>query len=81
MFLNYLYSVGINIALRKPAYQSSTLGSASALTDGNRNRAFKSMSCTLTNQGEEKPWWMVDLLKEFNVAAVQITNVKYSKLY
>ncbi|XP_031794191.1 uncharacterized protein LOC111721074 [Sarcophilus harrisii] len=65
---------GINIALGKISYQSSTfhlLGSSDKAIDGNDISDFYKNSCTHTNNDFE-PWWMVDLTSEFIVDTVMI---------
>ncbi|XP_072509775.1 uncharacterized protein [Notamacropus eugenii] len=73
--LNDLHrSIGVNIALGKISYQSSTfhpLGSSDKAIDGNEASDFYKNSCTHTNDDFE-PWWMVDLTAEFIVDNIMI---------
>ncbi|XP_060720309.1 fucolectin-like [Tachysurus vachellii] len=64
-----------NLALRGIATQSSTNGpySAPRAIDGNRASNIYSASCTHTYT-ETDPWWRVDLLAEYEIAKVIITN-------
>ena len=67
-----------NIAVNKPAYQSSnrvsSVESAGRAVDGNRNTLFISGgSCTHTVQ-ELNPWWAVDLQSTYRVNSVKLTN-------
>ncbi len=74
-----IFSVlGENIALHKPAYQSSdnynTAGTANVAVDGNRDSNFKrGWTCTHTTR-EHTPWFVVDLQREYLVTKVAITN-------
>ena len=58
-----------NIARLKPAYQSSTGGSASAgrAVDGDTNSIWTGNSCTHTDE-EDNPTWYVDLGETSKVA-------------
>ena len=64
-----------NLALDKPAYQSSTLYNkgATLATDGSRESLFEAGSCTHTKK-ENKPWWVVDLQNQYYVDVVVLTN-------
>eukprot|EP00058_Branchiostoma_floridae_P005316 XP_002590804.1 hypothetical protein BRAFLDRAFT_78220 [Branchiostoma floridae] len=64
-----------NIARLKPAYQSSTGGSASAgrAVDGDTNSIWTGNSCTHTDE-EDNPTWYVDLGESSKVASVAIYN-------
>ena len=64
-----------NLALRKPAWQSSIQykGLAIQAVDGNREGNFWKRSCGLTDV-DEVPWWVVDLQAEYNIMRVAITN-------
>ena len=61
----------VNVALRRPAVQSSTydIAVASFAVDGN----LASVSCTLWS-ASSGPWWSVDLGTRMNVARVTVTN-------
>ena len=66
-----------NIAVGRPAYQSSTydvrpLGPEVAV-DGNTATHLDSKSCTHTNT-DTNPWWFVDLQWTRNVYRVDLTN-------
>jgi len=66
----------INIALKKPAKQSSTAfdGPARLAVDGNTDGDyFKTKSTTHTN-GEQNPWWEVDLGSQLPVSRIHIHN-------
>lgn len=76
--INFLYqrtNDGINIALGKPASQSSTDhgGDASKAVDGNRDGNFGAGSVTHTDHfGSE--WWEVDLQEDFTITRIDIYN-------
>ena len=66
-----------NIALGRPAYQSSTGwgGVASRSVDGNHDPSYARESCTHTKvDGSWNPWWTVDLQWRSKVTSVTITN-------
>ncbi len=65
-----------NLALNKPAYQSSDYGStalAGKAVDGNADSNWASGSCTHTKK-EQGAWWAVDLQAEVTVNSVKVTN-------
>eukprot|EP00058_Branchiostoma_floridae_P021560 XP_002607050.1 hypothetical protein BRAFLDRAFT_68168 [Branchiostoma floridae] len=64
-----------NIASGRPASQSSVAwgGSPGRAVDGNRNSHWRGNSCTHTN-GENDPWWYVDLGRTVTVDHVTIVN-------
>ena len=67
-----------NVAKGKKAVQSSTLSNsafpvASKAVDGNKDGKFRSGSTTHTNT-ERRPWWKVDLGKEYKITAVTLWN-------
>lgn len=71
-------SSGTNLAVNKPAAQSSTLSgfataAASSAVDGNTNGGFFNGSVTHTNQ-EANAWWQVDLGNSSNITSVVIWN-------
>ncbi|TSY83965.1 Fucolectin-4 [Bagarius yarrelli] len=71
-----VYGVPVNLALNGVARQSSThlsIYSASIAIDGNKGNNITFVSCTHTNL-EFNPWWELDLLKEFDIGTVIITN-------
>jgi len=74
----------INLALNKPAVQSSTItaggitGSASKAVDGNTNGVFftnpTSASSVSATTNEYQAWWEVDLGAEYNIEQVKLWN-------
>ncbi|KAI0232115.1 hypothetical protein LSAT2_017547 [Lamellibrachia satsuma] len=70
------YSATLNLALNKPAYQSSTdwHGNAARAVDGNASGIYRHRSCTHTTFKQMNPWWAVDLGCEHLVTHVQISN-------
>ncbi|XP_070548108.1 uncharacterized protein [Ptychodera flava] len=67
-----------NVAVGKPAYQSSlytrsTPAGAGNAVDGNRNSYWSGLSCTLTEH-QYNQWWRVDLLNTYIVDEVVVTN-------
>jgi hypothetical protein len=63
-----------NLALGKPAAQSSTLyTSAAAAVDGNRDGNFANASVTHTSNTFE-PWWQVDLGSSQNLDSIKLWN-------
>ncbi|XP_005102072.1 fucolectin-like [Aplysia californica] len=85
-FLSCVLSVNnrVNVALNKPAEQSGLLenakfpnGSAFRAVDGDKDPEYKHGSCAHTTlKGAQKvpAWWMVDLQKQFQVHAINISN-------
>ncbi|XP_066518450.1 fucolectin-1-like [Hoplias malabaricus] len=74
--MNGAISLQSNVALRKIATQSSSSYPtflAPFATDGNRNSNIHAMSCSYTDY-YFKPWWRVDLLIEYQISSVVITN-------
>ena len=69
-----LFIIG-NIALRKPAIQSTTGygGVAGRAVDGNSNPSYGGGSCTHTHR-QKGAWWRVDLGRVWAVGKVKITN-------
>nr|XP_034315263.1 uncharacterized protein LOC117685102 [Crassostrea gigas] len=65
-----------NIALLKPAEQSSTKldYNASYAVDGNRGTEFGVDMCTVTADGDTRPWWRVDLKAVYSITSVRILN-------
>nr|XP_034316251.1 fibropellin-3-like [Crassostrea gigas] len=65
-----------NIALLKPAEQSSTYleYNASYAVDGIRETNFLVHKCTNTGDGDNNPWWRVDLQSVYNITSVRILN-------
>ena len=75
-----------NVALHRPAYQSSTnyIDHADKAVDGNANMDYNNRSCTVTLDIDyTRPWWAVDLGTTMSVVAIQITNRKdaYSRFF
>ena len=70
----YLFS-GMNLALKKPAWQSSDFcgGVASRAVDGNRNPDINMAHCTHTADNNP-PWITVDLEEAYEITEVAITN-------
>ena len=66
----------INIALKKPAKQSSTAfdGPARLAVDGNTDGHYFEAKSTTHTDGEDNPWWEVDLGAEMPVARIQVHN-------
>ncbi|XP_064410081.1 fucolectin-like [Latimeria chalumnae] len=69
-----------NVALRGKATQSSVfqgegfhVGNAINGIDGNHNSNYNLGSCTHT-EFENNPWWRVDLLDEYRISRIVITN-------
>lgn len=64
-----------NIAQFKPTKQSSVHdgGAANRAVDGNTNGNWGAASVTHT-QGEENPWWEVNLLAEYDISSITIYN-------
>ncbi|KAM6445865.1 LOW QUALITY PROTEIN: ATP-dependent DNA helicase Q4 [Rhynochetos jubatus] len=65
-----------NLALRRPAAQSSTVGRAGSAVnavDGNWDGNWRHGSCSQTER-EREPWWTVDLGWRRAVAAVVVRN-------
>lgn len=65
-----------NLALHKPASQSSTRASdfASLAVDGNKNNVVVDGSCSHTNDNDIHPWWEVDLQMTAVVYKIAIMN-------
>eukprot|EP00058_Branchiostoma_floridae_P005553 XP_002591041.1 hypothetical protein BRAFLDRAFT_69406 [Branchiostoma floridae] len=66
---------GVNLALSRPAAQSSTFGGLSAglAVDGNTDGTLGGGSCTHTNQ-DTNPWWHVDLGTAQAIGSVVVFN-------
>ncbi|XP_026548984.1 pentraxin fusion protein-like [Notechis scutatus] len=65
-----------NVAVGKLSSQSSTFeekGESRKAIDGSLANIYTNGDCTLTKKDFE-PWWMVDLISDFQVSAVVITN-------
>ena len=63
----------LNLALGRPASQSSQLGSyqASNAVDGN---AVDDNLCSITSDADYQPWWKVELANVSWVSHVELTN-------
>lgn len=66
---------GMNVALRRPANQSSTVrgGPAVNANDGEKTTVHDGKRCTETMK-EPSPWWQVDLLRPYPIKAVRVTT-------
>ncbi|MCH2135189.1 MAG: HEAT repeat domain-containing protein [Phycisphaerales bacterium] len=69
-------SGGSNVALNKPAQQSSTSwgGTAEKAVDGNADGRYGAGSSTHSNEGEDSPWWEVDLEQVYPLEGVRVYN-------
>lgn len=69
------FESGTNVAVHKPANQSTTArgGSAGNANDGDPTTVHDGRRCTETLK-EPSPWWSVDLLQPYPVRAVSITT-------
>ncbi|XP_052694408.1 uncharacterized protein LOC128172675 [Crassostrea angulata] len=71
-----------NLALKKPATQSSTFTwpenrinySANLAVDGNNGTDFVVDKCSCTEDGDTNPWWSVDLQAIYTIKSVRIFN-------
>jgi len=66
----------VNVALRRPAWQSSDLGvicMADKSNNGNTDTNFFHLTCSHTSY-ELYPWWAVDLGSPLHVDGVNFTN-------
>ncbi|KAJ8305757.1 hypothetical protein KUTeg_016302 [Tegillarca granosa] len=74
-FTRHFARASENIALRRPASQSSTMSSYTAdrAVDGNTgNLFFEDNSCSHTAHGKNEAWWQVNLLQLSNIKKVSI---------
>ncbi|KAM4693039.1 fucolectin-like [Discoglossus pictus] len=70
-----------NVALKGRATQSSVYGNSDHgyvswpvnAIDGNKDSDYNHGSCTHTN-AEDNPWWRVDLLRDYHIVYIKITN-------
>ncbi|XP_063049249.1 fucolectin-6-like [Engraulis encrasicolus] len=71
----YAYYLAKNVALNGRATQSDTWEDGIAINaiDGNRDSHYYHGSCTHI-ASQTNPWWRVDLLKEYIITSVSITN-------
>uniref|UniRef100_K1P8A6 Fucolectin-1 n=1 Tax=Magallana gigas TaxID=29159 RepID=K1P8A6_MAGGI len=69
-----------NLALQRPAKQSSThawtgvVTSANLAVDGNNGTDFIVDKCSCTVGGDTNPWWLVDLQAVYSITSVRIFN-------
>ena len=70
----------VNLALGRPASQSSTYGTyvASKAVDG---ESVDELSCSITGIGDYQPWWKVELANVSWITHVEITNKRDSGEY
>uniref|UniRef100_A0A8C6TU20 Si:ch211-215k15.4 n=1 Tax=Neogobius melanostomus TaxID=47308 RepID=A0A8C6TU20_9GOBI len=73
----FVCHLSANVALRGKATQSdrfdNTLSNAINAIDGNRESDYSAGSCTRTIE-QSNPWWRVDLLGNYIVTSITITN-------
>eukprot|EP00105_Crassostrea_gigas_P026837 XP_011447923.1 PREDICTED: fucolectin [Crassostrea gigas] len=77
-----MLSTASNLALNKPATQSSTYTrpeaglnySANFAVDGNNGTDFVADKCSHTAGGDTNPWWLVDLQAIYTIKSVRIFN-------
>jgi putative heme-binding domain-containing protein len=69
-------SDGRNVARNGKATQSSVAhgGTANKAIDGNRNGTFNEGGQTHSREGEDNPWWEVDLGKEYPIDSIEVYN-------
>lgn len=65
-----------NIALRKPAVQSSNSSNywAKYAVDGKNGTNMVVDKCASTKESDTNPWWRVDLLANYSITSVRIVN-------
>ena len=71
--IDHVFSSGENFALFRPATQSSMWEDyvATKAVDGN---VVDDSSCAITNTGDYKPWWKVQLAYPIWVSHMELTN-------
>ncbi len=71
-----VYSDGKNVALKRKCRQSSTAygGSAGKAVDGNKSGTFGDGGQTHTREGEDNPWWEVDLGRDYPIDRIEVYN-------
>jgi mono/diheme cytochrome c family protein len=71
-----IFSRGENVAGRGTATQSSTgyLGDAGRAIDGNTDGDYDNARSTTHTNGEDDPWWEVDLGREFPIEELGVWN-------
>jgi putative heme-binding domain-containing protein len=69
-------SDGRNVARKGKATQSSTAygGVASRAIDGNKSGTFGDGGQTHSREGEDNPWWEVDLGGEYPIQSIEVYN-------
>jgi Glycosyl transferase family 2/F5/8 type C domain len=72
-------SLGENVALNKPSWQSSVYRPdrpepAPRRTAGGGNNGVRTGTFGFHTNPEMRPWWIVDLLKTYRIAAIHIYN-------
>lgn len=79
-YLHFCLTAEPNIALKKPAKQSTTYAwagessPASLAVDGNNGTDFVVDKCSCTKGGDTSPWWLVDLQAVYHIDYVRIFN-------
>lgn len=76
MFTVYLLTALTDIAMGKPATQSSTFETnvADHAVDGDRGTDLIENTCSHTDIKDFNPWWRVDLQAVFYIIKVRILN-------
>ena len=71
-----VFSLGINVALEKPASQSTTNwgGTADKAVDGDTNGSYGAGTSTHTIEGDNSPWWEVDLGQAYPIDGIGVYN-------
>ena len=77
-----MFSAGENVARKGKARQSSTSnnGRADRAIDGKTDGSFGSGTQTHTREGDETPWWEVDLGSEQPIDSITIWNRRENEL-
>ena len=76
-----------NVALYGKATQSDLIrspysgeGHAQNAIDGNRDPDYHHGSCAHTEE-QTNPWWRVDLLRQYTITSVAITNINGAEIH
>jgi putative heme-binding domain-containing protein len=71
-----VYSDGVNVARKGRASQSSSSNGGVAVRgiDGNKSGAFGNGGQTHSREGEDNPWWEVDLGREMPIERIDVYN-------
>jgi putative heme-binding domain-containing protein len=71
-----VYSDGKNVALKRKCRQSSTAygGNANRAVDGNKSGTFGDGGQTHSREGEDNPWWEVDLGRDYPIDRIEVYN-------